>query len=256
MPAPSQPAGRRDRGGCIREADDGHGALRQRWHEAQADARDHRQGPLRAGQQAAEVVAGVVLRHPRQPSHDRAVGQDRLEAEQLAAHRPMAKDVGAAGVGGDHPADRGRVPRAEIHAHVPAGTPRDRLYRGQRGARANRDLARVGIDILEGREPQRREHDLAASRHRAAHEAGVAALRNDADTGIRARAQHGPDLLRRTRTDHRRQRDPRTAASSPSRTWRADPRRPGSAGRRRSRGGLRRGTWAASYGTRLGASPS
>ena len=72
--------------------------------------------PSLPGQQRRQVIAGVVLDHPRQPPHDAAVGQDRLEPEQLRAHRSVAEDMDAARVRGDHAADGGRVPRAQVDA--------------------------------------------------------------------------------------------------------------------------------------------
>jgi hypothetical protein len=77
----------------------------------------------------------------------------------------MAKDVDATRVGGDHPADRGRVASAEVHADIPAGEARGLLHTRQRGASADRDLAGTWIDLGDSVQTEEAEHDLTTTRH-------------------------------------------------------------------------------------------
>jgi hypothetical protein len=79
--------------------------------------------------------------------------------------------------------------------------PRRLLDRRQRGAGAGGDLAGRRVDGRHVAQAQQAEHDLATPRHGAAHEAGVAALRHDADPRARAGAQHRGDLRGRRRSD-------------------------------------------------------
>jgi hypothetical protein len=101
----------------------------QRRDEPQARGGDHRQRPLAAGEQAGKVVPGVVLHYPGQPPDDRAVGKDRLEADELPAHRPVAHDAHATRVGGHHTADRCRVPGSEVDAELPPRRTCGRVHR-------------------------------------------------------------------------------------------------------------------------------
>ena len=148
---------------------------------------------------------------PGQPRQHGAVGEDRLEAADLAAHRSVAEDVHPAGVRRDHAADRGRVARAEVHADLPARAASRRLRRGQRHAGADGHLAGVRVHPLDVVEPPQAEHHLAAARHRSADEPGVAALGHDPDAGIGADAEDRRDLVGRAGPDHR-QGSPRPAA--------------------------------------------
>jgi hypothetical protein len=116
-----------------------------------------------------------------------------------------------AGVGCHHAADRRRIAGAEVHPDLPAGRPRCRLDGAQRRAGPDGDLPGQAVDVLDLVEPQQAEHDLAAARHRSAHQSGVAALRHDAHARIGAGDQHARDLLRRCGPDDRQ----RIAVKSP-----------------------------------------
>ena len=203
--APAQLGRGGDRRGRIGAADDAHRPMRQRRDEAQPHAGDDGERALGAGQQPAEVVAGVVLRHARQAPKDGPVDADRLEAEQLRAHRSVADDVHPAGVGGHHAADRRRVAGAEVHPDLPAGRARRGLHGAQRRTGPDRDLAGQAVHLVDLVQPQQAEHDLAAARHRSANEPGVAALRHDPHAGIGAGDEHARDLVGR-RGPHDRQR--------------------------------------------------
>ena len=130
---------------------------------------------------------------------------DRLEAEQLRAHRSVANDVHPTGVGGHHAADGRRVTGAEVHPDLPSRRARRGLHGAQRGTGPDRDLAGEVVHLVDLVQPQQAEHDLAAARHRSANEPGVAALRDDPHAGIGASDEHARDLLGR-RGPHDRQR--------------------------------------------------
>ena len=189
-------------GSGIREADDGDGPPIQPRDEPQPHRGDDREGALAAREQAGEVVSGVVLGHPREASQDRPVGQDGLEATDALAHRSVPEHVDPACVGGDHPADGGRVARGEVHPDVPARLARGRLDRGQDRPRTDGDFARVGVNRADLRQPAQRHDDLAATRHRSTDETRVAALGNDGHPGRMAGAQHGDDLIGAAGADH------------------------------------------------------
>ena len=109
------------------------------------------------------------------------VGQHRLDADELAARRPVAQHVHTARVRRDHAADRRDVARAEIDAVLPARVARLRLQSRQRHARLRGDLTGARVDRTDLVEAAEVEHELAVQRHRTADEPGVAALRHDGD---------------------------------------------------------------------------
>jgi hypothetical protein len=106
---------------------------------------DDREGAFGAGQQGRVVVAGVVLDQPGQMRHDAAVGENRLDAPQLGAHRPVAQDPQAAGVGGYRSADGGAVPAGDADAKVEARVRRRDLLEGNTGS--SRDLGCLEIGL-------------------------------------------------------------------------------------------------------------
>ncbi len=141
----------------------------------------------------------------------RAVRHDRLDAEDLAAHRAVTQHVDPTGVGRDQAADRRRIARPEVHADVPSGRTGTLLCDGQCHARAERDLARLHVHLADLVETRRTEHDVAAAWHRAAHQPRVPALRDDGDPRIGAQAQDRGDLLGRPGPHHRQRRPVETA---------------------------------------------
>ena len=124
-------------------------------HERQQHAGDDAQGALAADQQAGEVVAGGVLGQAGEAPHDAAVGQHGLEPGHPGPHRAVAHHVDAAGVGGDHPADRGAAPGGQVDAHLEAGGPHRGLGRLQRHARAHQHLAGLAVDRAHAGQPAR-----------------------------------------------------------------------------------------------------
>ena len=188
----------------------GHAVLEAR-DQAQPRRGDHRQGPLAAGQQAGEVVAGVVLGQPGQVGHHAPVAQHRLDAGHLGPHRAVAHHMDPAGVRGDHPADRARVPRRQVDAEGQPGRVGVGLQPGQRDAGPGGHLRGGAVDVAELVEPAQAEHQLTVERDPATDQAGVAPLGDDGDAGPRAGPHDGRDLLGRPRPDHRRRPAPEAA---------------------------------------------
>ena len=104
----------------------------------------------------------------------------------------MAEDLHAAGVGGDHAADRRAVPRAEVDAEAEPGLPDVLLQRAQGHACRHRHLAGRGVHRLQVAHAGERQHHLLAVRHRPRHgsadQARVAALRDDCRAASRQAA--------------------------------------------------------------------
>jgi hypothetical protein len=119
----------------------------------------------------------------------------------LVAHHPVAQDVDAAGVGGDHAADLAAALR-------PDGQRKEEALRGhglleglEHAARLRHAGVIVGLDGADPVQPRQAEHDVPrlVRGQRAVDEAGVAALGHDAEVEPRAGAQHGLDLRDRAR---------------------------------------------------------
>ena len=139
------------------------------------------------------VVAGVVLGQPGQVGHDRAVGQHRLDAAQLGAHRPVAQHPQPARVAGDRPADGGAVPARDADAQVQAGWASATRAQGDPGPAVTWAASRsTGPSRVQ---PGQAEHDLATVRHTPADQAGVPALRHHRHPGPGAQRQHRGDLV-------------------------------------------------------------
>ncbi len=170
--------------------------LTGQWHEPEPHGGDDRERPLAARQEAGEVVTGVVLRQTTEVRHHRAVAEHGLEAGDLPAHRAVAHDVDATGVGRHHPADGAAVTRGEVDADGEARRPHVRLHVGQGRPRPHGDLAGSHVHVAERVEAPQADHDLPGERHAAADQPGVAALRHQGHADGGAHAHHGGDLRR------------------------------------------------------------
>ena len=127
-------------------------------------------------------------------------------------HRSVAEDVDAAGVRRDHPADRRRVPRAEVDAEPPNRRPAPPTAPRRASCRRRRSSRRPSGSTSSMPSRRRRLTTTSpAARHRPADKPGVAALGHDADAGIGACAEHASDLVGRRRA-HDRERGPGPAA--------------------------------------------
>ena len=183
------------RRGGVGHAQHGGHAMTAGGHQAQPHCGQHGQCALAADQGADQVVAGAVLGQSGHAVQHPPVGEHRLEPGHLGPHRTPAQHPQAAGVGGDHAADRGRVPGGEVHGEVQPDGPRVPLHRGQRRAGADGHLSGKAVDGSEAGQPGQAQHDLATPGHAAADQPGVATLRDDGDARIAAGPQHRRHLV-------------------------------------------------------------
>ena len=130
---------------------------------------------LAAAQELGQVVAGVVLDEAGEAADDLAGAEHGLDADHLRPHGPVTQDPDTAGVGGDHPADRGRVPGAEVDPEGEARVGGGARQRRQRHPGARGGLGGQRVD-RQGPEPGQADDDLARQRDAPADQAGVAAL--------------------------------------------------------------------------------
>ena len=82
--------------------------------EAQHRAGDDAERALRAAEQPAQLVAGIVLDQRARAVQHAAVGQHDLEPEHQVLHHAVAHRVAAAGIGADQAADLGAAFGAEM----------------------------------------------------------------------------------------------------------------------------------------------
>ena len=101
-----------------RRADQGGHAEAGDGHEVEDDLGHDAEGAFAAGHDLGQVVADVVLHEAGEAARDGAVGEHDLDPAQAGAHRAVADDVDAAGVGGDHAAERGGVPGRDVDAEL------------------------------------------------------------------------------------------------------------------------------------------
>ena len=120
--------------------------------------------------------------------HDGAVGEDRLDAAQLRAHRPVAQHPHPARVGRHRPADGRALPAGDLDRQVQVGSGVGDTLQGD--ARAGRDLRRLPVNGRQAVQPGEAQHHLAVQRHPAADQPGVPALRHDGHPGGRAQGKH------------------------------------------------------------------
>ena len=216
--------------------------------EAQRDAGDDAERPLRPDQQLLDVVAAGVLDQRRQLVEHRARRQHRLEPGDARAHRAVAQHLDAAGVGRDEPADRRRPLRREV----------EREDHARRGARAAWTSARIApaptVIVSPARStapiavhPRERDDDRLPRRvgRRAADEPGIAALRHERRPG-RAAAARTMAATCCGRSAARRSSPPRRAPARASRRGAARAPRDRRSSRRRRRRGSQRGRLSSS----------
>jgi hypothetical protein len=135
-------------------------------HQPEPRLGDDGQGALGPGEQRRVVIAGVVLDQPGQVRYHGAVGEDGLDAAQLRAHRPVAQDSHAAGVGRHRPADRRAVPAGDLDAEIQAGVGVRDLLEGHSGT--GRDLRCLVVDRAHLVQAGHAHDNLAVQRHAAA----------------------------------------------------------------------------------------
>ena len=187
----------------IRTADEHRAARSLPRPEPQPGGGDDPERAFAPDEQPRQVVPGRVLGQSSQPRHHRAIGEHRLDAEDLAACVAVAADPHAARVGADRAADRGAVARGEVDPVRETGLAGGLLDRGDRRARTGRELAVVHIaDIAESASRQNHRSLAIRSWDAASHEAGVAALRHDRHARLSTCSYDGRHLIGVCRADN------------------------------------------------------
>ena len=181
--------------------DGGHGVAGA-GHQLQPRRGDNGQGALGAGQHRRIVVTGVVLDQPGQVRQHGAVGEHRLDAAQLGAHRPVAQHAQPARVGGHGAADGRGGPAGDDNAQVEVRVGVRDLLEGH--ARARGHLRRVPVHRGHLAEPGQAEDHLAVPRHAPSDQASVTALRHHREPGFGAQGQDGGDFRGVAGPHHRR----------------------------------------------------
>jgi hypothetical protein len=172
--------------------------------EPQHRGGDHAERAFGAEEKLLQVVAGVVLAQAAQPVPYPAVGQHDFEPEHLLARIAVAQHVDAAGVGGKVAADLATALGGERKREEAACVFGGALHGGEHAARFDGGRVVQDIERADAVHAGEGKHDLAARArgHRAADEAGVAALRHDGDVLPRAKRHHLRHFLRRRRPHH------------------------------------------------------
>ncbi len=139
---------------------------------------DHAQRALGADKKLLQVVAGVVLAQPAQPVPQAAVGQHRLQSQDLFARRAVAQHVQPARIGGEVAADLAGAFRRQAQREQPVRVGRGLLEVGEDAARFHGHGVVARVQLPDAVEPARAQDDAGAvGQGRApAHEAGVPAL--------------------------------------------------------------------------------
>ncbi len=153
-------------------------AQRLRGVELQDAGRHDAEEALRTDEELAQLQPRVVLDEGVHVFEDGAVGEHHLEAQHLVAGHPVAHDVVAAGVGGDHPAELAGAARADVDAEHQAGRRRGLLRGLQHHAGLGDHRAAVRVDRDDPVHPLQRQRDPAGVRVRGAGDARQPALRH------------------------------------------------------------------------------
>jgi hydroxyacid-oxoacid transhydrogenase len=107
----------------------------------------------------------------------------------------VAKGPGTAGVAGHHPPDRAGVAGAEIESWIEPCLAGSGMQGGQGGAGTHGHLAEGSVHRFDLVKPPQRHHHLVVARNAAAHQPGIAALRNDRHTLASAYTDDTGDLI-------------------------------------------------------------
>ena len=158
-----------------------HRAPGNSWHQPQRGRRDDAQRAFRSDQHLLQVEAAIVLFQRGEGGKNTAIGQHRLQPQNLCAHRPVAQHLRAAGIGADEAPDRRHALAAQREGKAQARR-RCRLVQiMQHHACAAGDLAGILIHRANGLQPPQRDQQRCAAgigRGPARHGA-VAPLRHD-----------------------------------------------------------------------------
>ena len=173
--------------------------------ELQHRGGDDAERALGADEELLQVVAGVVLAQAAQAVPDAAVGQHHLEPEHQLARVAVAQHVDAARVGREVAADLAAALGGERERETGARPLGGLLHRRQHAARLDRHGVVERVDrahAVHARERSRPPRAACRVGHRAAAQAGVAALRHDRDALARAQRHDASDLVGARRPHH------------------------------------------------------
>ena len=159
---------------------------------------DDRQPAFGAGQEAGRVHPGDGPVGTFERGDDGAVGEDRLDPRHLVRHAPEPAGVEAAGVGGERPAHRRRIPGCHVEPELVAalpGVPGD-LGDGGAGCRHHGT-------VVVGDPPERLQVEDHGPRRSlgGAHEPGVASLGHQPESRFGGEPHQRHHLLHRRRAD-------------------------------------------------------
>ena len=162
---------------------------------------DDAERALGADEQLLQVVAGVVLAQAAQPVPYAPVGQHHLQPEHQLARVAVAQHVHAARVGRKVAADLAAALGRQRKRKQPIVPGSHALDLRQHAARFRGERIVERIDCADAVHPRQRNHDLGprAGRHRAAAQAGISTLRNDAQAPPCGQAHRLRHFLGRTR---------------------------------------------------------
>ena len=160
--------------------------------------------PLGADKELLEVVTGIVLAQSAQPVPDAPVGQHDLQAEDLVARGAVTQHVHPAGVGREIAADLAAALGGERKREQPPRLVGRFLHRGEHAACLDGHRVIQGVEAADPVHARERQYDLApgARRHRAAGEAGIAALRHERGVLARTERDHAGGFGRARRAHH------------------------------------------------------
>ena len=172
--------------------------------ELHGGGRDDAQRAFAAHEQVAQIVAGVVLAQALQAAPDFALRRDHFQPQAQLAAVTVAQHLCAARIGAQVAAQRAAAFASHAQRKQPARIGCGLLHILQDAAGFGRDGLVSHINSAHGVHALQAQYDVApiGIRHGAAHQPGIAALRNDGHSGRRAGLDHLRHLLRVAGLDH------------------------------------------------------
>ncbi len=148
-------------------------------HQTQVRACHDPQRAFCADEQVLEVVAGVVLEHAIHGRQHRAVGENRLDAEDVVAHHSVAHHPHPARVGGDVAPDRCGGTTTEVHREHQTSLVGSFLGSLHRHPGLNTQGAAQNVDIFDLGHRFHRKDDVRRRGSSPVDQPGAASVRND-----------------------------------------------------------------------------
>ena len=131
----------------------------------------------------------------------RSVRKCDLKAEYLFAHGAVANRAESTGIGGDHPADGGRVAGGEVHADEQSGRRCGALRVRQCDAGTHPDPPCGRVDVADAVQSFGGQQDVVVLGNRAGHQRGAPTLNSDGHARVATTPQHRSDLIGAARPD-------------------------------------------------------